>query len=117
MTQTHGLRAITGTCNYVANGSGRDWFFLGDLGFRKGREGYNNSFDGKRPGMQPVPAPQEVRQQKHLHGSLNGTRKTKEELKRRWQSNVEKNSKVILPKCKSFPQYYETAYSKHGSIP
>ena len=35
-------------------------FFLGDLGFRKGREGYNNSFDGKRPGMQPVPAPLEV---------------------------------------------------------
>lgn len=67
--------------------------------------------------MQPVPAPLEVRQQKHLHGSLNGTRKTKEELKRRWQSNVEKNSKVTLPKCKSFPQYYETAYSKHGSIP
>lgn len=68
----------------------------------------------KDPSMQSRGAPLEVRQHRCLHG---GPRKTKAELRRRWEKLEEKNKEVILPKCKSFPQYYESTYSNHGRIP
>lgn len=117
---THGLRAITGTCSYQANGTGRDWFFVGDLGYRKGKEAYNGSAPAikmKDLTMQPRGAPLEVRQHRCLHG---GAMKTKAELRRRWEKAQDKvGGKGVLPKCKSLPQYYVTTYSRemHGQIP
>jgi hypothetical protein len=112
---SHGLRVISGTCGYQANGSGRDWFFVGDLGYRKGKEAWNSSASAiKMPTTQPRGTPLEIRQHRHLHGA----RKNKDDLKKKWetkQTNLLKGTP--LPKCKSLPQYYESTYSKHGRIP
>lgn len=112
---SHGLRSITGTCGYVPNGSGRDWFFIGDLGFRKGKDEYNRSASAiKRPTSQPQPAPLEMRQQRSLHGAG----KSRVELKKKWEKAQDGMAKRnVLPKCRSLPQYYESSYSHHGRIP
>eukprot|EP00427_Karlodinium_veneficum_P000866 CAMPEP_0169167892 /NCGR_PEP_ID=MMETSP1015-20121227/60712_1 /TAXON_ID=342587 /ORGANISM="Karlodinium micrum, Strain CCMP2283" /LENGTH=199 /DNA_ID=CAMNT_0009240629 /DNA_START=64 /DNA_END=661 /DNA_ORIENTATION=- len=104
---SHGLRSITGTCGYVPNGSGRDWFFIGDLGFRKGKDEYNRSASAiKRPTSQPRPAPLEMRQQRSLHGAG----KSRVELKKKWEKVQDGMAKRnVLPKCKSLPQYYESS--------
>jgi len=95
------------TRGYVANGTGRDMLILLDMTNRSGKEAYNSSASPiKMPGQQPRGAPQEVRQQRHLHS----IRKTKDQQTLRWEKMQVKDTKVNLPKCKSLPQYFASTY-------
>eukprot|EP00438_Fugacium_kawagutii_P019537 Skav235670 [mRNA] locus=scaffold358:1151674:1164581:+ [translate_table: standard] len=57
----YGIKKITGT--YQANGTGRDWFFVGDFEYRHGRRTPPPNTAGQRPEkppMQPRGPPVEI---------------------------------------------------------
>lgn len=115
----HGLRKIAGTQGYVPDGSGRDWIFLGDLGYRKGKQAYDSSLNpirkpGPKPGLQNRSPPAEVALQRSLHAP--GPIKMRAARKEKW-AKCQEEGKAPVPRCRSLPSYFQTTYSGHGRIP
>lgn len=88
----YGIKKITGT--YQSNGTGRDWFFMGDFEYRHGRRTPPPNVLGQRPEkppMQPRGPPVEIHAARQR---MEGTKSSQAEkwLRRSGSSNVLKPS-------------------------
>lgn len=125
----YGLRCIANK-GYVPNGTGRDWFFLGDVEFRSGNRTPmpNEHARPDKPKSRPRGLPAEAALQQRF------ARGKKEDQVKKWLATQTDESPDVLTrspsaaaaaaKARGKPRHrsaavdtYETSYSRHGRIP